>query len=217
MGDQHKAIPMSGFRFDQNDTLRRDDGAAFDPWDWTWRPVSGPPAGILCSARAALVRLAASGRLRPVPVGVIGPRVATPAQADTAYRLGGALAAMGLPVLCGGKTGAMEAVAAGARAAGGLCIGLLPEAQWRDANPHVLPIATGIGKARNVLIAQASRALIAVGGELGTLTEIAFALHFDKPVWGLDGAPDVPGLRRSHSVDAACEALAENLLGDDAM
>lgn len=204
---------MQDLCFDREGRLRRQDGACFDPWRWVWE--DGPKAPLMApvQARTALERLAAAGGLRPVPVGVIGPRSATVAQAQTARALGGALAGMGLPVLCGGRTGVMEAVAEGVRAAGGLCIGLLPEDDWRAANPHVLPIATGIGKARNVLIAQASRALIAVGGELGTLTEIGFGLHFGKPVWGLEAAPEVPGLRRAASVAEVCDALAAFLLG----
>jgi len=106
----------------------------------------------------------------------------------------------------------MEAVARGVTAAGGTCIGLLPDDDWREANPYVLPIATGIGKARNVLIAQSSRALIAVGGELGTLTEIAFGLHFEKPVFLIEGAPEVVGARPMSDVDALCDALADVLL-----
>lgn len=208
---------MPDLGFDHEGRLRRSDGAAFDPWRWDWEALPGTPPAAGLSARAALERLAAAGALRPVPVGVIGPRSASAAQAETARALGAALARMGLPVLCGGRTGVMEAVAEGVRAAQGLCIGLLPEDDWRAANPHVLPVATGIGKARNVLIAQASRALIAVGGELGTLTEIGFGLHFGKPVWGLDAAPEVPGLRRAASVDAVCEALAAFLLDPAAL
>jgi hypothetical protein len=90
---------------------------------------------------------------------------------------------------------------------------LLPEADWRAANPYVsLPIATGIGKARNVLIAQSAAALIAVGGQYGTLSEIAFGLHFDKPVFGLGDVPDVPGIRRAASVHEVCTGLAQHLL-----
>lgn len=198
-------------------TVRRGDGARFEPWSWSWQPAAPAVGGSAVSPREALVRLAAAGGLRPVPVGVIGPRAASPRQVELAAALGRALAGMGLPVLCGGKNGVMEAVALGVREAGGLCIGLLPEDDWRAANDHVLPIATGIGKSRNVLIAQASRALVAVGGELGTLTEIAFGLHFGKPVWGLDAAPEVTGLRRAADVDGLCEELAAELLGPSAV
>lgn len=199
--------------------LRRTDGTRFDGIAWRWvADEDAPrerPAAETVTAREALVRLAALSRLRPVPVGVIGPRAASHTQAATAEALGRALAQMGLPVLCGGKTGVMDAVARGVTDAGGLCIGLLPEGDWREGNAHVLPIATGIGKARNVLIAQASRALIAVGGELGTLTEIAFGLHFDKPVFLIEGAPEVAGARRMADLDTLCEGLAAALLGAD--
>jgi uncharacterized protein (TIGR00725 family) len=199
--------------------LHAPDGRVFDAWAWQWSP-SAAPAGELdpIDAVGALRHLARTGRCRRVPIGVIGPREATATQIDTAERLGRALADLGLVVLCGGTGGVMEAVARGVHARDGLCVGLLPEDDWRAANDFVtLPLATGIGKARNVLIAQASRALIAVGGQLGTLSEIAFGLHFDKPVFGLDEVPDVPGIRRCASVDEVLEGLAPHLLGLDAL
>lgn len=199
--------------------VARQDGRILDPWKWVWRQAESlgpaqPADAAPVSARAALVHLARDARTRKVPVGVIGPREASDEQVETAARLGQALAQMGLAVLCGGKNGVMEAVARGVDEAGGLCVGLLPEGDWRAANNHItLPIATGIGKARNVLIAQASSALIAVGGQHGTLSEIAFGLHFDKPVFGLGAVPDVPGVQCMASVDEVCEALAAHLLG----
>jgi len=75
-----------------------------------------------------------------------------------------------------------------------------------------LPIATGIGKARNVLIAQSSAALVAVGGQYGTLSEIAFGLHFDKPVFGLGDVPDLADIRKAETVDEVCRGLAAYLL-----
>lgn len=215
------------FWIDDEDVLRRADGAAFDGRSWRWR-VDAHTGGIVAqgarggdrrpvSGREALEFLAGLRALRAVPVGVIGPRVASPRQEEVAVALGAALTRMGLPVLCGGKTGVMDAVARGVSEAGGICIGLLPEADWREANPHVLPIATGIGKARNVLIAQAARALIAVGGELGTLTEIAFGLHFEKPVFLLEGAPSVGRAITMSGVEDLCDALATALLDEASM
>ena len=200
--------------FTAPDRLATVDGQTFDWWAWTWSaPGSGDAAGDPVTARAALEATAGLPGRRLLPVGVIGPRAATPTQRAIAESLGAMLARMGLPVLCGGKGGVMEAVAAGVRAAGGLSLALLPEDDWRGANAFIaLPLATGLGKARNVVIAQASAALVAVGGEYGTLTEIAFGLHFGKPVFALDAAPDVPGLRRMRSADEAAEAVAEALL-----
>ncbi len=54
-----------------------------------------------------------------------------------------------------------------------IAIGLLPEEDARDANPSLtVALPTGLGITRNALIARASVCLIAVGGGLGTLSEI---------------------------------------------
>ena len=107
----------------------------------------------------------------------------------------------------------MEAVARGVRQAGGLAIGFLPEEDWRAANSEIaLPLATGIGRARNVLIAHASCALVAVGGQYGTISEVAFGLHFGKPVFGLCGAPDIEGVRQKESVSDVIDGLLPILL-----
>jgi len=197
-----------------NNTLYGPGHRVFDAWEWIWR--DGPaPTGPLrtIDPLAALAHLATTGRRRMIPVGVVGPRNATLEQTATAEALGAALAAHGMPVLCGGKSGVMEAVARGCTENGGFCMAFLPEDDWRAANDFItLPLATGIGKARNVLIAQASCALIAVGGEYGTLSEIAFGLHFDKPVFGLCDAPDVPGVQRCGSVAEVMEWMARALL-----
>ena len=107
----------------------------------------------------------------------------------------------------------MEAVARGVRQAGGLAIGFLPEEDWRAANSEIaLPLATGIGRARNVLIAHASCALVAVGGQYGTISEVAFGLQFEKPVFGLCGAPDIEGVRQKESVSDVIDDLLPILL-----
>jgi uncharacterized protein (TIGR00725 family) len=80
----------------------------------------------------------------------------------------------------------MQAACQGAKSAGGRTIGVLPGKNYRDANPYVdIPIVTGIGEARNSIVVRTARAIIAVGGEYGTLSEIAFALKFGIPVIGL--------------------------------
>lgn len=200
---------------DTQGRLVDDAGRLFDPWAWTWSdPGTARPGAEALSPLGALALVTQSARRRLLPVGVIGPKAATARQIETARDLGTALAGMGLPVLCGGREGVMAAVAKGVTDAGGLCLAFLPDDDWRTANDHVaMPLATGIGKARNVLIAQASLALVAVGGEYGTLSEIAFGLHFGKPVFALDSAPDVPGLERMDSVEALCPVLAARLLG----
>lgn len=189
-------------------------GAVFDPWAWRWQTVHGAPlAGDPVDPVKALAAICSNGAARRLPVGVIGPRAASPVQETTAGSLGRRLAEIGLTVICGGRGGVMSAVARGARAAGGLTIGILPETDWRTANEDiVVPLATGLNEARNVVIARAAVALIAVGGSPGTLTEIAFGLHFGRPVIGLDDAPDLLGVQRAADIDDALDRLAKGLL-----
>ena len=196
------------FLSDDRATLH--DGARiFDPQRLDWQTASGAiPPGSTVAPEDAIRWLYTESDAPRVPIGIIGPRDATPRQAAAAERLGQRIGALSIPIINGGKGGVMEAVSRGCRQSGGCVIGLLPDAEWADANPYVtIPIATGIGKARNVLIAQASLALVAVGGELGTLSEMAFGRHFNKPVFAIEGAPDVPGVRHRESVDAVVDDL----------
>lgn len=144
-----------------------------------------------------------------MPVAIIGPREASPAQLDAAYRVGETLAGVGLALVCGGKGGVMAAASAGAAAAKGIVIGLLPEDHAGDANPHLsVALPTGLGITRNALIARASLCLVAVGGGLGTLSEIALGLQWRKPVFTLLDAPAVPGAECFDDIDALVVAAA---------
>jgi hypothetical protein len=193
--------------------VHRGDGRKLDPWDWDWRPSAPPEAGAARDAVGVLSHLAGQPGRRSLPVGVIGPREATDAQLGTAEALGRRLGELGLVVVCGGKGGVMEAVCRGARRAGGLTVGILPDAGWRGANAHVaLPLATGLSEARNAVIARAALVLVAVGGSYGTMTEIAYGLHFGRRVIGLEGAPDLPGLEPARGVEAAVARVADALL-----
>ena len=105
---------------------------------------------------------------------------------EAAERVGRALGGRGAVVVCGGLGGVMEAACRGAREAGGSTLGILPGFDRGDANPYVdLAVPTGLGEARNALVVRAADALIAVGGEWGTLSEIALALRAGKRVVGL--------------------------------
>ena len=147
------------------------------------------------------------------PIGVIGPREANAAQLAAALEVGELLGDCRLTVLCGGRQGVMQAVCEGVARVGGLSIGLLPEADASPANPFVdVAIATGIGEARNALIARASFCLIAIGNSLGTLSEVALGLHFGKRVIGLEHAADLAGVRHVASARAAVAAVAEAIL-----
>ncbi|MCS6880163.1 MAG: TIGR00725 family protein [Oscillochloridaceae bacterium] len=100
--------------------------------------------------------------------------------------VGELIARRGAVLVCGGLGGVMAAACRGAARAGGLTVGILPQADPDAANPYVtLAIATGMGQARNVVLVQSADAVIAIGGEYGTLSEIALARKMGRPVVGL--------------------------------
>lgn len=119
----------------------------------------------------------------PRRVSVIGAGTCDAATAEIARRLGRLLARQGYVVVCGGLGGVMTAVCQGAREAGGRTIGILPGDDPKAANPFVdVPIVTGLGIARNVLVVKNGEAVVAVAGGAGTLSEIGVALKLGRPV-----------------------------------
>jgi uncharacterized protein (TIGR00725 family) len=124
---------------------------------------------------------------RPPQIAVIGSGADDPRLAAPAEEVGRLLAEAGARVVCGGRTGVMEAAARGAASAGGGVIGIVPGESPEDANPYVThPVATGIGHARNLAVVASADAVVAVGGEWGTLSEIAFARRLGRSVVGLE-------------------------------
>ncbi len=125
-------------------------------------------------------------RSRGAIIGVVGASRADRAAARDAYEVGRLIARRGAVMICGGLTGVMEAAARGAREEGGLTIGVLPGDDPHQANPYIdIPIVTGIGYARNIIIVRSACAVIAIGGSYGTLSEIAYALNLRVPLIGL--------------------------------
>lgn len=117
---------------------------------------------------------------------------------ELAFEVGREIARRGAVLINGGRTGVMDSAAAGARAAGGHTIGILPGSDRSAANRHIeFAIATGIGEARNAVIVASADAIIALAGEGGTLAEIGFAKKFGKPIVALDSWPEIEGLHRA--------------------
>ncbi len=143
-------------------------------------------------------------------ISVIGGNSAPPDLLAIAEDVGRLLARNGATVVCGGRWGVMEAVCRGARADGGHTIGILPGDDRSDMNPYVeFPIVTGMGFARNAIVALTADAVIAIGGAYGTLSEVAHALTFGKPVVGLrtwrfaaDGQDDARVMRAETAEEA---------------
>ena len=123
--------------------------------------------------------------MKPI-IAVIGGQKAEESLLQEAEEIGRLVAGKGAVLVCGGLGGVMEAASRGAKAVGGITVGILPESDAKGANQNIdIPVATGMGIGRNVIIARTAEALIAVGGEYGTLSEIAFALQMKKPVVGI--------------------------------
>jgi uncharacterized protein (TIGR00725 family) len=120
-------------------------------------------------------------------VAVIGPDPCDERVGAWCEEIGRLLARAGAVLVCGGRGGSMERAARGAFEAGGLTLGILPGTTRAEANPYLtLCVPTGMGEMRNALNVRSANAVIAVAGEYGTLSEIAFALKTGIPVVGLD-------------------------------
>jgi uncharacterized protein (TIGR00725 family) len=131
---------------------------------------------------------------------------------SAAAEVGRLLAERGCTVVTGGLGEVMSAAHRGAKAAGGTTIAILPGEQREAANPwadHV--VVTGIGHARNLAVAASGDAVIAVGGEWGTLAEIAFARRLGRPVVALAGAPEVDGIETATTPAEAVELALRHL------
>lgn len=119
-------------------------------------------------------------------VSVIGSHSGTPREIAWAEEVGRLLAQSGIVLVCGGLGGVMEAACRGARSAGGLTVGILPAADRDTGNPFLdVVIPTGMGYARNAIVAYSGEAVIAIGGSSGTLSEIAYATVRNIPVVSL--------------------------------
>lgn len=130
---------------------------------------------------------------------------------DNAFEVGRLIARAGAVVVSGGLGGVMEAASRGARQEGGLVVGILPGASPADANPWVdVPIATGLGYTRNALVVMNADAVVAVDGEYGTLSEIAYGKIHGKKVVGL-GTWDVKGVDIATTPDEAVRMALEGL------
>src|SRR5437870_10721786 len=120
-------------------------------------------------------------------IAVIGAGQCDSQTTALAEEVGRRLAGAGAIVVCGGLGGVMEAACRGAKSAGGLTLGILPGTFRAEANSSVdIAIPSGLGEARNILVVRSAQAVIAIGGEFGTLSEIAFALKLGIPVFGLN-------------------------------
>ena len=149
-------------------------------------------------------------------ISIVGEAGPTPEIAALAEEVGAELGRRGITLVCGGGRGVMEAACRGAKSEGGTTVGILPSSDPDAGNAWVdVRIPTGLGQGRNVIVARSGRAVIAIGGRYGTLTEIAHALKGGIPVIGLrtwrlskGGAVDPSIIVAADAKDAVEKAVA---------
>jgi len=138
-------------------------------------------------------------------IGVVGGSTCSPEIYELAYEVGRFIAKSKNILICGGLTGVMEAVCKGAKSENGFTLGILPGGVKTEANKWVdIPIVTGMGMARNVIIIRTADSIIAIDGSTGTLSELAIAANLEVPIVGLKTWEiDLP----IHRVDTPEEAV----------
>lgn len=148
----------------------------------------------------------------PRLISVVGAADCSAEEAQTAEEVGRLLAEKGFGVVCGGLGGAMRAACKGCKSAGGTTVGVLPGDDPAQANEYVdTALPTGMGEARNALVAKAGEAMIAVGGEYGTLSEIAFALKQGKTVVAIGKWSGIEGVTPANSATEAVNLVVQAL------
>ena len=153
-------------------------------------------------------------------IAVLGPNECSEAEYALGVEVGRELARQGCVVVCGGLGGMMEAAARGAKSNGGMTVGILPGTHAEEANEFIdVPLPTGLGAFRNMLVVRSADAVIAIEGKYGTLSEIAFALRLKIPVIGLntwtlskDGRVD-PGILVAKTPREAVELALQKARG----
>jgi len=147
---------------------------------------------------------------KKIRIGVIGGSRPDTKSRQVAFKVGQLIAEKGAILVCGGLSGVMEATSRGSKQAGGLTIGILPGNSPDDANTYIdIAIATGLGYARNSLVAMNSDVIIAIDGQYGTLTEIAYGCIYRKKIIGL-GTWNIEGVIKAESAEEAVNLALKN-------
>jgi uncharacterized protein (TIGR00725 family) len=149
--------------------------------------------------------------MREKVVSVVGGHSCTKEVEGIAIELGKKLAEVVKHLCCGGLSGTMKAVCSGFKAGGGVTIGIIPSYDKNDANNSVdIVIPTGLGLARNVLVVKSADVVVALPGETGTLSEVAYCLQFGIPVISLQSW-DIPGVIKVNTVEEAVKEVRKRL------
>lgn len=164
--------------------------------------VNAVPSAPVIEVLAQLAQRQQGRNRHRQPVAVIGPGDGGVRECDAAQFVARHLAGAGMAIICGGRGGVMAAAARGATEAGGIAIGILPEEDDRNANEWLsVAVPTGMGELRNAIVARSGVCLVAIGGNMGTLSEMAMGLKWGKPVFVLHGDVALPGAVEAASAD----------------
>jgi len=145
-------------------------------------------------------------------LGVIGGSSCSKKIEEQAIEVGRAIAKAGAVLVCGGLGGVMEAACRGAKQAGGTTIGILPNWSKESANEFVdIPIVTGLGDMRNLMVVRNSDAVIALPGKYGTLSEIAFCLNSGTPLISLSNWNVSKKIIRARDTQQAVELAVKEI------
>lgn len=149
---------------------------------------------------------------RTAHIGVIGAGECSQELYALARELGHRIGRNKWVLFCGGLGGVMQAAAEGCYREGGMTVGLLPGNDKDSANPFIrLPIPTGLGEGRNLLVVRASDIVVAVAGGYGTLSEIGLALRIGKPVVGLKTWPGIDGIEYVETAEQAIGVVEKHI------
>jgi uncharacterized protein (TIGR00725 family) len=141
-------------------------------------------------------------------IGVIGAAECSADITALAEEVGYRIAKKEGILITGGLSGVMEAACKGAKAAGGLTVGILPGFDAYEANPFVdIPIVTGLSHARNVIVVRSAEGIVAIAGGYGTLSEIAIALKIGRPIVGIDTWEIAPQIVQARGAKEAVEKI----------
>lgn len=175
--------------------------------------VSAVPSAAVIEALARLAQRQSGADRHRQPVAMIGPGDGGQRECEAARTVAFHLAKAGMAMICGGRGGVMAAASRGATEAGGVAIGILPEEDDRNANEWLsVAVPTGMGELRNAIIARSGVCLVAIGGNMGTLSEMAMGLKWGKPVFVLHGDVALPGAVAATDVDDLMEKVVNSLL-----
>ena len=175
--------------------------------------VNAVPSAPVIEALGRLAQRQKGADRHRQPVAMIGPGDAGARECDAARIVARHLAGAGMAVICGGRGGVMAAASRGATEAGGIAIGILPEDDDRNANEWLsVAVPTGMGELRNGIVARSGVCLVAIGGNMGTLSEIAMGLKWGKPVFVLHGDIALPDAVAATDVNDLLAKVVNSLL-----